>query len=421
VIVDKIHTVESTNFDTSVKGLTALKTGNVSDLVIRAMINPRFTKSTGNGTALGRAEKKSQVMGAISPAGQVVPISHTEAQALLLKKIAPTYPALARTARVQGNVDLKVTIGAEGAVEKAEAVTGHPLLIPAAIEAVSQWVFKPYVLKGNPVRVETQVTILFTLGGNTPPGPLAPAVSASSPPVNKESRVCRATGKGEFVCTPNGSTISPGLNMTEVHGHILGERLGDYIARSPDLQRELSDCRQVIKKKRPTLPPHVYSWGYQDKYDQQNYWDHCNTLIAGVDASARVSLNSGGYVKPMQRIKPADQLSYDNGVLVRIETITNAMRVNPMNKLPPQWDDVVTEMTNRFGQPTGHADRITENGYGAIFHHRSAIWETALFYAKVYESDPSIGDPENTIVVETPEEHRRTTAEQAGSKASALD
>jgi protein TonB len=75
----------------------------------------------------------------------------------------PTYPPLARQARVQGKVVLDVDISKEGTIESLRTITGHPMLIPAAIDAVKQWRYKPYLLNAEPVPVQTQVTVNFSL------------------------------------------------------------------------------------------------------------------------------------------------------------------------------------------------------------------------------------------------------------------
>jgi TonB family protein len=85
------------------------------------------------------------------------------AQSLLVTKIVPTYPPLARETRVHGEVVLDVDISKEGTIEGLRTVTGHPMLIPAAVDAVKQWRYKPYLLNGEPVPVQTQVTVNFSL------------------------------------------------------------------------------------------------------------------------------------------------------------------------------------------------------------------------------------------------------------------
>jgi protein TonB len=77
--------------------------------------------------------------------------------------VPPIYPPLARQARIQGTVVLKAKINQTGDVVSLELVSGHPMLAPAAIEAVKQWKYLPYILNGNAVDVETQVRVNFTL------------------------------------------------------------------------------------------------------------------------------------------------------------------------------------------------------------------------------------------------------------------
>jgi periplasmic protein TonB len=83
----------------------------------------------------------------------------------LIYKVQPVYPAMARAARVQGAVPLRAIISRSGAIENLQVVGGHPLLVKAAIDAVRQWRYRPYILNGQPIEVETQVTVNFILGG----------------------------------------------------------------------------------------------------------------------------------------------------------------------------------------------------------------------------------------------------------------
>jgi protein TonB len=83
----------------------------------------------------------------------------------LIYRPQPAYPAIARTARVQGAVILRAIISREGTIENLQVVSGPPLLVGAAIEAVRQWRYRPYLLNGEPVEVETQVTVNFVLSG----------------------------------------------------------------------------------------------------------------------------------------------------------------------------------------------------------------------------------------------------------------
>jgi len=100
---------------------------------------------------------------------QVIPqrvrVSQGVSQGLLIKKITPNYPPLARQARIQGQVVLQAEISKDGTIQNLQLISGHPMLAPAAIEAVKQWRYKPYLLNGEPVPVETQVVVNFSLSG----------------------------------------------------------------------------------------------------------------------------------------------------------------------------------------------------------------------------------------------------------------
>ena len=84
----------------------------------------------------------------------------------LIRRVQPEYPALARSARIQGQVVLSAVISREGNIENLRVLIGHPMLVRAAIEAVSKWRYKPYILNNEPVEVETQVTVNFSLSGS---------------------------------------------------------------------------------------------------------------------------------------------------------------------------------------------------------------------------------------------------------------
>lgn len=96
---------------------------------------------------------------------QRVRVSQGVSTGLLIRKVQPNYPPLARQARIQGQVVLQAEISREGTIQNLQLISGHPMLAPSAIEAVKQWRYKPYLLNGEPVAVETQVVVNFTLSG----------------------------------------------------------------------------------------------------------------------------------------------------------------------------------------------------------------------------------------------------------------
>jgi protein TonB len=83
--------------------------------------------------------------------------------AKLVRKPIPIYPALAKQARIQGTVRFNAIIGTDGTIRNLQLVTGHPLLVPSATEAVRQWAYQPTLLNGEPVEVSTTIDVNFTL------------------------------------------------------------------------------------------------------------------------------------------------------------------------------------------------------------------------------------------------------------------
>ena len=112
------------------------------------------------------SEKKATVTSAISNTSvmpSVVRVSQGVTQGLILKEVAPEYPEPARKARVQGSVVMAGTISKDGTVKDLQVLSGPPELMDAAVDAVRQWVYRPYLLMGRAVQVNTQFTVNFTL------------------------------------------------------------------------------------------------------------------------------------------------------------------------------------------------------------------------------------------------------------------
>jgi protein TonB len=91
-----------------------------------------------------------------------VRISHLD-PAMLIFHPTPEYPPVAKMARIQGTVRLKAVIGTDGRVENLKVISGHPLLLQAAVDAVSRWRYQPTLLNGEPVEVLTEIDVIFQL------------------------------------------------------------------------------------------------------------------------------------------------------------------------------------------------------------------------------------------------------------------
>jgi periplasmic protein TonB len=97
------------------------------------------------------------------PVLQTLNISQGVSQGLLMKKVQPVYPRTALTMRVEGTVQLMATISKSGDISGVKVLSGPSQLSSAAAEAVKQWKYKPYLLNGEPVDIQTQVTVVFKL------------------------------------------------------------------------------------------------------------------------------------------------------------------------------------------------------------------------------------------------------------------
>lgn len=115
------------------------------------------------GSIVSSTSNLSSVPKFVPPTPQRVRISQGVTKGLVIQKIEPAYPPLARAARVQGDVVLSAIIDADGQITNLQLVSGHPMLVPAAIAAVKKWRYKPYLLNGQPVEVETTITVIFSL------------------------------------------------------------------------------------------------------------------------------------------------------------------------------------------------------------------------------------------------------------------
>jgi protein TonB len=108
-------------------------------------------------------EQKNEPAQTSAQQPQQIRVSHDVMQGLIIKKIQPKYPKDARNQRIQGPVLLQAVISETGDVKDIRLVSGHPLLAPAAIDAVKQWKYRPYQLNGKPVEIVTMITLNFQL------------------------------------------------------------------------------------------------------------------------------------------------------------------------------------------------------------------------------------------------------------------
>lgn len=149
-----------------------------NSMLLDAEKHPAFSRMPGGviGGVVGGIASAAPVAAAAGPPPQRVRVSQGVLEGNLLHKVSPEYPPIARQARISGSVVLQTTIGKDGSIQDLHVVSGHPLLVQAALDAVRQWRYRPYVLNGQPVEADTIVTVNFNLAGDQ-----APSTASSQP------------------------------------------------------------------------------------------------------------------------------------------------------------------------------------------------------------------------------------------------
>lgn len=198
-------------------------------------------------------------------------VSDEAMQNLLIRKVSPIYPPLARQARIQGTVILKIVISKSGNVQSLQLVKGHPMLAPAAFEAVRQWKYQPYLSNGEPVEVETNVQVNFALaprptsdGIGDAPGGLPPSAIGSFKTTNAQS----ATGSGTPTRVRVAESIMNGLLIHRVDPVLLDP--GVHVQGSVALKAVIDKSGQVQNLQfvsgHPMLVPAAIEAAKQWKY-----------------------------------------------------------------------------------------------------------------------------------------------------------
>jgi protein TonB len=124
----------------------------------------RFIATVATAAILRPAERAPEAAPAPAPAAPIrVRQGGLVKAAVVVHRVEPVYPDLARRARISGEVQLEGVIGTDGRIRELKVLSGHPLLTKAALDAVSQWLYRPTTLNGDPVEVIAPITVTFRL------------------------------------------------------------------------------------------------------------------------------------------------------------------------------------------------------------------------------------------------------------------
>jgi len=130
---------------------------------ISPAVEGKAAKATDSNKTGAQSDAPSEVQRGSTMEPGIVELAPDVAEGSLLQRVEPEYPEEARQQRIQGAVVLEVRIGRDGAIEEVNLVSGQPLLAKAAIAAVKQWRFKPRLENGQPVGMQTRVTLNFRM------------------------------------------------------------------------------------------------------------------------------------------------------------------------------------------------------------------------------------------------------------------
>ena len=119
--------------------------------------------ATGTGSSALSGIVNTNAINAQKAAQQTVRISQGVSEGMIVKRVQPIYPAQARQMHLEGTVELQANISQSGSISGIKQLSGSPILGRAAIDAVRQWKYKPYYLNGQPVEIQTQITVNFKL------------------------------------------------------------------------------------------------------------------------------------------------------------------------------------------------------------------------------------------------------------------
>lgn len=157
------------------------------------------------------------------------------AAAQLIHQVAPAYPPLAKTAHISGTVVLHALIAKDGTIEQLQVVSGPPLLLKSAMDAVQQWAYRPTLVNGDPVRVDTTISVVYTLGEKNPnnaegsgsPSYLlgSPASQAAAGDTSQDAQREAAAPQTTASASPEPNSSTPKPKSIRVGGNVAAANL----------------------------------------------------------------------------------------------------------------------------------------------------------------------------------------------------
>ena len=178
---------------------------------------------------------------ASAPTSSPIHVGANVTSAMLIHQVAPVYPPIAKTAHISGTVVLHVVIATDGTIKNLQYVSGPPLLMKSAMDAVRQWVYRPTLVNDDPVEVDTTVSVVYTLGGKDPnsaegstspsdvPAPPAEASPAAAADPSQDAQKEAAT-QSPASANPEPNASAPKLKRVRVGGAVASANLIHQVA-----------------------------------------------------------------------------------------------------------------------------------------------------------------------------------------------
>ncbi len=218
---------------------------------------PSTTSSAPQAGVLGGVMAKSADASA-SDEATPLRVVETVQSANIIHQVVPEYPLVAKTAHISGTVLLHAIIGTDGSVEELSFISGPPLLLKSSMDAVKQWQYRPTLVNGKPVKVDTTVSVVYTLGDNPYGAPI---------PSNTGQQQSKASNGTSTPPAPPAAAIDPQfradiLHLIEVtHANTRGEE---------SMRKGCESLRPMLMQSMPPTPSH-------DRI-VQSYIDACTAL-----------------------------------------------------------------------------------------------------------------------------------------------
>jgi TonB family protein len=185
--------------------------------------------------ATGTATPESAPVQTVAPPPRAIRISGAVAEGNILQKVQPIYPPDAKAQGISGTVVLQAVIGEDGTVHSLTAVSGNDLLKKAALEAVRQWTYRPYLLNGNPVAVDTVININFNLAG-TDSTPLTSATPVTQTMANGDTETIKVVKQ----TAPAPSAVP--ASVVRVSGGVMA---GNLLTKVIPVYPEEAHCKHI--------------------------------------------------------------------------------------------------------------------------------------------------------------------------------